>query len=89
MGDFQAKVIEAYPHLKLDPTRINRAFEEFGKTHNIPVLDALSVLLEGSGVRETGLYYNIEDEHMTAKSHRLVAMSLAKQLYELGLVERR
>ena len=87
MKDFQSKVLEAYPNLKLDPTRINRSFEEFGKRENIPVLDALSVLLEAETAGETDLYYSIEDEHMTAKSHRLVAKSLAKQLRELGFVE--
>ncbi len=84
--DYQGKVRETYPNLKLDLTQINRVFEQFGQDANIPVLDALSPLVDAAQAGETGLYFHIEDEHMTAKSHRLVAQSLAKQLQTHGLV---
>ncbi len=84
--DYQQKVIEAYPNLKLDLSRINRAFEEFGRKADIPVLDARSVLVDAARAGQTGLYFHLEDEHMTAKSHHLVATSLAQQLRELNLV---
>ncbi|MDH5701101.1 MAG: hypothetical protein OEZ41_14195, partial [Nitrospirota bacterium] len=83
---YQARVLEAFPHLKLDTTRINRVFEDFGKEAGISVLDALTPLLEAEARGEEGLYYNIEDEHMTAKSHEYVAAALAKQIREQGLL---
>ena len=85
-SDYQEKVRKAYPQLKLDLTRFNRVFAQFGEEAGIPVLDALSPLVDAAQAGEDGLYYQIEDEHMTAKSHRLVAQSLAKQLLEQGLV---
>ncbi|GJL61406.1 MAG: hypothetical protein NPIRA04_00600 [Nitrospirales bacterium] len=85
--DYQAKVQEVYPQLKLDVTRINRSFQEFGEEAGIPVLDSLTVLVEAERQGETGLYFSIEDEHMTAKSHQLVAASLAQQLRAHGLVK--
>ncbi|WP_447971247.1 alginate O-acetyltransferase AlgX-related protein [Nitrospira sp. M1] len=86
-NEYQAKVQEAYPQLQLDLTRINRVFEEFGQEAGIPVLDSLTVLVEAARQGESGLYYSIEDEHMTAKSHQLVATSLARQLHVRGLVK--
>jgi len=83
---YQAKVQELYPKLKLDLTRINRAFKKFGQESGIPVLDSLTVLVEAERQGESGLYFSIEDEHMTAKSHQLVAVSLARQLREQGLL---
>jgi len=83
---YQSRVLEAFPHLKLDTTRINRVIEDFGKEVGIPVLDALTPLLEAEARGEEGLYYNIEDEHMTAKSHEYVAAVLAKQIREQGLL---
>ncbi|MDR4494535.1 MAG: hypothetical protein R3B74_08940 [Nitrospirales bacterium] len=85
--DYQQKVQEVFPHLKLDVTRINRAFEEFGKEAGIPVLDALTPLREAWVKGAKGLYYNVEDEHMTAKSHELVAASLAKQIRAQRLLD--
>ena len=84
--DYQQKVQEVFPHLKLDTSRINRAFEEFGKEAGIPVLDALTPLVEAWGMGERGLYYNVEDEHMTAKAHKLVAASLAQQIRDHHLL---
>ena len=84
--DYKKKVQEAFPHLKLDTTRINRAFEEFGKEAGIPVLDALTPLVEAYEKGERDLYYNVEDEHMTEKAHKLVAASLAKQIHEYRLL---
>jgi len=84
---YQARVLEAFPHLNLDTTRINRVFEGFGKEAGIPVLDALTSLLDAEARGEKGLYYNIEDEHMTAKSHKYVASVLAKQIREQGLLQ--
>ncbi len=83
---YQARVVQAFPGLKLDPFRINRAFEEFGRKEGIPVLDALTPLVEAAATGEDGLYFDIEDEHMTAKAHRLVAASLARQLRSSGLL---
>ncbi|GJL51868.1 MAG: hypothetical protein NPIRA01_30950 [Nitrospirales bacterium] len=88
-SDYQAKVQEVYPQLKLDLTRINRMFKEFGEEAGIPVLDSLTVLVEAERQGETGLYFSIEDEHMTAKSHQLVAVSLARQLREYGLLSKK
>jgi len=85
---YQAKVLEVFPLLKLDVTRINREFESFGKESGIPVLDALTPLLEKQKIGETGLYFNMEDEHMTAKSHVLVASALAQQILQKGLIKR-
>jgi lysophospholipase L1-like esterase len=85
---YQAKVLEVFPHLKLDVTRINREFESFGKESGIPVLDALTPLLGKQKIGETGLYFNMEDEHMTAKSHALVASALAQQILQKGLIQR-
>lgn len=82
----QARVVQAFPGLRLDPTRINRAFEAFGRAEGIPVFDALTPLLEAASAGEDGLYFDIEDEHMTAKAHRLVAASLARQLRDSGLL---
>ncbi|HBP89270.1 MAG: hypothetical protein KC592_04245 [Nitrospira sp.] len=84
---YQSRVLEAFPYLKLDTTRINRVFEDFGRKAGIPVLDALSPLLEAEARGEEGLYYNVEDEHMTAKSHEYVASALANQIREQGLLE--
>ncbi|MGB0909948.1 MAG: alginate O-acetyltransferase AlgX-related protein, partial [Nitrospirales bacterium] len=84
--DYQEKVLETYPNLRLDLTRINRVVDEFGRQTGIPVLDARSVLVEAARAGQSGLYYHIEDEHMTAKSHQLLAQSLAQQLQELELV---
>ena len=85
---YQQKVQEVFPHLKLDVTRINRAFEEFGKQSGIPVLDALTPLQEAWARGEKGLYFNVEDEHMTAKSHQIVAASLAEQIRAQHLLDK-
>ena len=84
--DYQQKVREAYPGLKLDLTRINREVEEFGHNAGIPVLDVLSPLVRAEQAGETDLYFHIEDEHMTAKAHQLIAESLAHQLREQKLL---
>ena len=84
--EYQQKVREVYPGLKLDLTRINRIIEQFGHEAHIPVLDALTPLVQAEQAGETDLYFHIEDEHMTAKAHKIVAESLAQQLREQGLV---
>ena len=83
---YQRRIAETFPSLKLDLKRINRAFETFGKAADIPVFDALTPLLAAAGAGADDLYFDIEDKHMTAKAHRLVAADLARQIAASGLL---
>lgn len=72
--------------LELDMTRINRMIEDFGKQHNIPVLETLKPLLAARDAGQTGLHYQVFDSHMTPKSHGILAKALANQLLERKLL---
>ncbi len=83
---YRKRIADAFPNLKFDLERINRAFESFGKAAGIPVFDALSPLSATAGAGADDLYFDIEDKHMTAKAHRLVAADLARQIAASGLL---
>ena len=83
---YRERVAQAYPNLKFDLERINREFEKFGANAGIPVFDALSSVSAAARAGDDDLFFDIEDKHMTAKAHRLVAADLVRQIAASGLL---
>lgn len=82
----QAKMRAQFPGLKIDLTRINRMIDEFGKTHNIPVLETYTPLADGFKTGDEDLQYRPFDSHMTPKAHGILAEAIAEQLLARKLV---
>jgi hypothetical protein len=82
----QEQLRRSYPKLRLDLTRINRELADFSERHGILHLDPLPVIIEARDSGQNDLYFGIEDEHMTAKSHLIVARDLADKLRASALL---
>jgi hypothetical protein len=84
---YRSRITKTFPGLSLDVHRINRELEAFGAQHGIPVLDALSAIETAAAESPSEpLYFDIEDEHLTARAHPIIAAALARQLESKGLV---
>jgi hypothetical protein len=84
--EYQARVGREFPQLELDPERINREVAGFGAAASIPILDVLTDLKTAQRSGGAALFYGIEDEHMTARAHAIVAESLDRQLTMRNLI---
>ena len=83
---YQERILEFFPGLELDVFRINRKVRDFAETEGITYMDTASPLQQAAERGATGLFFDITDEHMTAKAHELVAPALARQIREKGLI---
>jgi hypothetical protein len=84
---YRERLLEAFPALRLDTTRINREIAAYGKSVGMPVIDVLPALEAADRAGPPGrLYYDIEDEHLKPEGHVIVVADMARQLRELGLV---
>jgi lysophospholipase L1-like esterase len=83
---YRARIVAAFPGLQLDVHGINRELVSFGERNGIPVLDALSAIEQAAASHGDPLYFDIEDEHLTARAHAVIARALVAQLGEEGLV---
>lgn len=85
-GRYRSRIVKTFPSLSLDVHRINRELEAFGQQNGIPVLDALTAIEAAAESASEPLYFDIEDEHLTALAHPIIAAALARQLGSEGLV---
>lgn len=80
------RVLEAFPGLQLDPEKIPREIAAYGSANRIPVLDILPDVVAADAARGGGLYFDFEDEHLTAAGSAVVAEALAREMAEKGLL---
>ncbi len=83
---YRARVLATYPELPLDVHRFSRELAAFGEQHGIPVLDALPAIEAEAAAAGGALYFDLEDEHLTARGQAVVADALARELARAGLV---
>lgn len=82
----RARVLEVYAGLRLDPEKPNREMRAHYEPRGVPVIDVLPELTAADEARGGGLFYDLEDEHLTALGSALVAEALAPKLRAAGLV---
>jgi hypothetical protein len=84
--DYLAQVKAALPDLKLDMEKPEREFRAFGAEAGIPVISMYNAITREAGAGARDLYFGLDDEHMTARGHRVAAEALVADLKAQGLL---
>lgn len=84
--DYLASVKAAMPDLKLDMAKPERELQAFGNEAGIPVISMYETIAKAAAGGDRGIYFGLDDEHMTAHGHRLAAEALTADLKAKGLL---
>ena len=84
--DFLAAVKSQYPNLKLNMQKPEALLAGFGKEAGIPVLSMYDAIIKAAESGDRGIYFGVDDEHMTAHGHRIAAEALVADLKRQGLL---
>jgi hypothetical protein len=84
--DYFEKVKQALPNLKFDLEKPEREFRAFGAEAGIPVISMYDAITKAAAAGDRSIYFDLDDEHMTAHGHHLAAEALVADLRAKGLL---
>lgn len=85
----QEQFRSAFPGLTLDLGKIDREMQRFADEIGAPFVSVLAELQSAAATSSEPLFYQFQDDHMTAAGSRVVSRALAKALQVKGLLAER
>lgn len=82
----QAEIKAAYPELALDPMQINRKLAAWTARNGVAFIDPIDALIAAREMGVEGLFYGIDDKHMTARGQNIVGTYVAGKLQAMNLL---
>lgn len=84
--DFLAQVQAALPNLKLDLEKPEREMRKFSKEGGIPMISMYDAVIRAARAGDRNIYFEPDDEHMTAHGYQISAEALLADLRAQGLL---
>lgn len=76
----------AYPELVFDVNKAEAELKAFAITSGIPMVSASEAIRDAAAQGARDLYFNIDDDHMTAKAYAIAGKALAADMRAQGLL---